>query len=126
MILQFGGQTPLKLALPLLKSGVPIWGTSPLNIDRAENREKFAVLAESLGLLMPPGDTAPTPEEALAVASRLGYPVLVRPSYVLGGRAMRVVYDAGELNAYLTPAWRYHPTTRCCWTNSWKGPWNST
>ena len=101
VILQFGGQTPLKLALPLLKSGVPIWGTSPLNIDRAENREKFAVLAESLGLLMPPGDTAPTPEEALAVASRLGYPVLVRPSYVLGGRAMRVVYDAGELNAYL-------------------------
>ncbi|MEW5785568.1 MAG: carbamoyl-phosphate synthase large subunit [Bacillota bacterium] len=101
VILQFGGQTPLKLALPLLERGIPVWGTSPLDIDRAENRAKFAALVEKLSLRMPPGATAPGAAEAMAVAAALGYPILARPSYVLGGRAMRVIYDANELATYL-------------------------
>ncbi len=101
VILQFGGQTPLKLALPLLELGVKIWGTSPKDIDRAENREKFSAVVEKLRLHSPPGGTAACASEAMRTAERLGYPVLARPSYVLGGRAMCIVYGAAELEEYL-------------------------
>ncbi len=100
VIVQFGGQTPLNLAVPLLRAGVPILGTSPDAIDRAEDRERFQALIHKLGLLQPDNGTAVTLEEAQAVAARIGYPVVVRPSYVLGGRAMDIVYDHGELAAY--------------------------
>jgi len=100
IILQFGGQTPLKLALPLLEEGLPIWGTSPLDIDRAENRRQFAAVINKLNLLSPPCGTAANITEALAVAKQLGFPVLARPSYVLGGRAMRVLYSAADLESY--------------------------
>lgn len=100
VIVQFGGQTPLNLAVPLMRAGVPILGTSPDAIDRAEDRERFQALIEKLGLLQPPNGTAMDLEEALEVAERITYPVVVRPSYVLGGRAMAVVYDAAELTDY--------------------------
>jgi carbamoyl-phosphate synthase large subunit len=101
VVVQFGGQTPLKLAVPLERAGVPILGTSPDAIDRAEDRERFRELLEQLGLRQPESGTARTPGEALAIAARIGYPVMVRPSYVLGGRAMAIVYDEASLNAYL-------------------------
>jgi len=101
VIVQLGGQTPLKLARALTEAGVPLLGTSFENIDRAENRRKFGELVDSLGLLQPASATATSAEEAVTVAERLGWPVLVRPSYVLGGRGMRVVYGAGELSAVL-------------------------
>src|SRR5262249_3172159 len=88
VIVQFGGQTPLKLSVPLERAGVPILGTTPDAIDRAEDRERFEALLEQLGLERPPAGIARSPKEAEAVAQRLGYPVLLRPSYVLGGRAM--------------------------------------
>jgi carbamoyl-phosphate synthase large subunit len=97
VIVQLGGQTPLKLARALSLAGVPLLGTSFDDIDRAENRARFAALVESLGLLQPASTTATTEEDAFAAAERLGYPVLVRPSYVLGGRGMRVVYQPKEL-----------------------------
>ncbi len=100
VIVQFGGQTPLNLAVPLMRAGVPILGTSPDAIDRAEDRERFQALIEKLGLLQPSNGTAMSLEDALAVAERITYPVVVRPSYVLGGRAMAVVYDATELMEY--------------------------
>ena len=100
VIVQFGGQTPLNLAVPLMRAGVPILGTSPDAIDRAEDRERFQALIQKLGLLQPPNGTAMDLEEALEVAERISYPVVVRPSYVLGGRAMAVVYDAAELAEY--------------------------
>ena len=100
VIVQFGGQTPLNLAVPLMRVGVPILGTSPDAIDRAEDRERFQALIQKLGLLQPPNGTAMDLEEALEVAERITYPVVVRPSYVLGGRAMAVVYDAAELADY--------------------------
>ncbi|MCR4667103.1 MAG: carbamoyl-phosphate synthase large subunit [Desulfovibrio sp.] len=100
VIVQFGGQTPLNLAVPLMRMGVPILGTSPDAIDRAEDRERFQALIQKLGLLQPPNGTAMSLEDALEVASRITYPVMVRPSYVLGGRAMAVVYDADDLTAY--------------------------
>ncbi|WP_291441135.1 carbamoyl-phosphate synthase large subunit [Desulfovibrio sp.] len=100
VIVQFGGQTPLNLAVPLMRAGVPILGTSPDAIDRAEDRERFQALIQKLGLLQPPNGTAMNLEDALAVAERITYPVVVRPSYVLGGRAMAVAYDAAELTAY--------------------------
>ena len=100
VIVQFGGQTPLNLAVPLMRAGVPILGTSPDAIDRAEDRERFQALIQKLGLLQPPNGTAMDLEEALEVAERITYPVVVRPSYVLGGRAMAVVYDAAELADY--------------------------
>ncbi|MGE4311677.1 carbamoyl-phosphate synthase large subunit [Desulfovibrio sp.] len=100
VIVQFGGQTPLNLAVPLMRAGVPILGTSPDAIDRAEDRERFQALIQKLGLLQPPNGTAMSLEDALEVAERITYPVVVRPSYVLGGRAMAVVYDAAELTAY--------------------------
>ena len=100
VIVQFGGQTPLNLAVPLMRAGVPILGTSPDAIDRAEDRERFQALIEKLGLLQPPNGTAMDLDQALEVAERITYPVVVRPSYVLGGRAMAVVYDKEELMDY--------------------------
>jgi len=104
VFVQFGGQTPLKLALPLKRAGVPILGTAPESIDRAEDRELFRKLLMELGLKQPPSGTATSLEEALRVAERIGYPVLVRPSYVLGGRAMRIVYDPEELKEWISEA----------------------
>ncbi|MBK9517115.1 MAG: carbamoyl-phosphate synthase large subunit [Anaeromyxobacter sp.] len=104
LIVQYGGQTPLKLAVPLHELGVPIFGTSPDAIDRAEDRERFSAMIEKLGLRQPQNGMARSPEEAFAVAHRIGYPVMVRPSYVLGGRAMEVVYDDADLKRYLTEA----------------------
>ncbi len=100
VLVQFGGQTPLKLAGALEAAGVPILGTSPSAIDLAEDRKSFAGVLARLGLRQPPGETVFTLEEALQSASRLGYPVLVRPSYVLGGRGMETVYRPGELESY--------------------------
>jgi carbamoyl-phosphate synthase large subunit len=104
LIVQYGGQTPLKLAVPLHELGVPILGTSPDAIDRAEDRERFAKLIEKLGLRQPENGVARSAEEAFAVARRIGYPAMVRPSYVLGGRAMEVVYDDADLSTYLREA----------------------
>jgi carbamoyl-phosphate synthase large subunit len=104
VIVQFGGQTPLKLAVPLEREGVPILGTSPDSIDRAEDRERFAELLTRLGLRQPPNGTARSTQEAVAIAARIGYPVLLRPSYVLGGRAMEIVHDEEGLRKYLTQA----------------------
>ncbi|MBI5343319.1 MAG: carbamoyl-phosphate synthase large subunit [Deltaproteobacteria bacterium] len=104
VIVQFGGQTPLKLAVPLEKEGVPILGTSPDSIDRAEDRERFVELLDKLALRQPPNGIARSTEEAVAIASRIDYPVLLRPSYVLGGRAMEIVHDEEGLRKYLTHA----------------------
>src|SRR5450631_4638454 len=93
MIVQFGGQTPLNLSLPLKRAGVPIIGTSPESIDLAEDRKRFGKLLDDLQIPSPPNGTATNAEEACEVARRIGYPVLVRPSYVLGGRAMVIAYD---------------------------------
>jgi carbamoyl-phosphate synthase large subunit len=97
VVVSLGGQTPLKLAHLLERAGIPVLGTSPASIDAAEDREQFNVLCERLGIPQPPGGTAASPEAAVAVANRIGYPVLVRPSYVLGGRAMEIVYDDVDL-----------------------------
>jgi carbamoyl-phosphate synthase large subunit len=104
LIVQYGGQTPLKLAVPLHEAGVPILGTTPDAIDRAEDRERFSALIDRLGLRQPANGMARSAEEAFQVARRIGYPVMVRPSYVLGGRAMEVVYDDADLATYLTEA----------------------
>nr|MDA3835636.1 carbamoyl-phosphate synthase large subunit [Spirochaetales bacterium] len=100
VIIQFGGQTPLNLAVPLAKAGVPILGTQPESIDRAENRELFKAMLNKLGLVQPANGTAVYVEEAVAVAEEIGYPVIVRPSYVLGGRAMKIVYDRKDLENF--------------------------
>jgi carbamoyl-phosphate synthase large subunit len=104
VIVQFGGQTPLKLAVALEKAGVPIIGTSPDAIDRAEDRERFQEMLHKLGLLQPENGTARSFEEAVKVVERIGYPVVVRPSYVLGGRAMEIVYDQENLQRYMKTA----------------------
>ena len=104
VIVQFGGQTPLKLAVPLANAGVKILGTSSDSIDMAEDRERFAALLSRLNLLQPDNGNARSFTEAEQVAASIGYPVLIRPSYVLGGRAMRVVFDEGELEEYMTHA----------------------
>ncbi|MFA5410694.1 MAG: carbamoyl-phosphate synthase large subunit [Candidatus Omnitrophota bacterium] len=104
VIVQLGGQTPLNLAVPLQKAGVNILGTSSDAIDRAEDRKRFAELVDKLGLTQPPNGSAITPEEAKKVARTIGYPVLVRPSYVLGGRAMEIVYDDKSLEYYMRHA----------------------
>src|SRR5438128_4501895 len=109
VVVQFGGQTPLKLAVPLREAGVPILGTSPDAIDRAEDRQRFSELITELGLRQAAGATARSLEEAQAIASSIGYPVLVRPSYVLGGRAMRIVYDAEDLREYMREAVQVSP-----------------
>jgi len=104
VIVQFGGQTPLKLAVPLANAGVKILGTSPDSIDMAEDRKRFATLLSKLNLLQPDNGNARSFTEAEQVAASIGYPVLIRPSYVLGGRAMRVVFDEGELEEYMIHA----------------------
>ena len=104
VIVQYGGQTPLKLALDLEANGVPIIGTSPDMIDAAEDRERFSALLRELSLLQPPNATARTEPEALEKASLLGYPLVVRPSYVLGGRAMEIVHEQRDLERYMREA----------------------
>ena len=103
-VVQFGGQTPLKLALTLQEAGVQILGTSPDSIDLAEDRRRFSQLLWDLGVPQPESGTAVSREEARDVADRIGYPVVVRPSYVLGGRGMAIVFDAGALDRYMTGA----------------------
>jgi carbamoyl-phosphate synthase large subunit len=103
-VVQFGGQTPLKLALPLLDAGVKILGTSPDSIDLAEDRERFSKLLHDLGIPQPASGTAVSREQAREVAERIGYPVVVRPSYVLGGRGMAIVFDSGALDRYMVNA----------------------
>jgi carbamoyl-phosphate synthase large subunit len=109
VIVQFGGQTPLKLADKLHRSGVPIIGTSPDSIDLAEDRKRFGKLMEELGIPQPNHGTAMSFAEALAVAREIGYPVLVRPSYVLGGRAMAIIYDDVALEKYVASAVEISP-----------------
>jgi len=104
VIVQFGGQTPLKLAIPLFEQGVPIVGTSPESIDLAEDRERFGDLIVKLGLNQPESGIAYNLEQARKIAARIGYPVLVRPSYVLGGQAMKIVYDEDSLTGYMKNA----------------------
>jgi len=109
VVVQFGGQTPLKLAVPLRDAGVPILGTTPDAIDRAEDRQRFNALLTELGLHQAAGSTARALDEARAIAARIGYPVLVRPSYVLGGRAMRIVHDDQDLNQFMHEAVQVSP-----------------
>jgi len=104
VIVQFGGQTPLKLAQALEDAGIPILGTTPDSIDLAEDRERFAALVQSLGLKQPANGIARSREEAIAVADTIGYPVLTRPSYVLGGRAMEIVENQAQLETYIREA----------------------
>lgn len=104
VIVQFGGQTPLNLAVPLAKMNVPIIGTSPDSIDRAEDRERFQKFLQKLNLVQPANGTARTTDDAIQIAMEIGYPVVVRPSYVLGGRAMRIVYNEKDLKEYMATA----------------------
>ncbi|HEX4575257.1 MAG TPA: carbamoyl-phosphate synthase large subunit [Gemmatimonadales bacterium] len=109
VVVQLGGQTPLRLTKPLEAAGVPILGTPPDSIDIAEDRERFEALARRLGVTQPANGTARSVAEAVGVAQRIGYPALVRPSYVLGGRAMEIVYDEGSLRDYFEKAARVAP-----------------
>jgi carbamoyl-phosphate synthase large subunit len=104
VIVQFGGQTPLKLSHALAEAGIPILGTSPDAIDLAEDRQRFQGLVTKLGLKQPTNGTATSAKEARAEAARIGYPVLIRPSYVLGGRAMEIIHDAAQLDRYIARA----------------------
>ncbi len=109
VIVQFGGQTPLRLTVPLERAGVPILGTPPDAIDRAEDRRRFADLLADLRLRQAPGGTARSYDEAARIADTIGFPALVRPSYVLGGRGMQIVYDEEDLARYMTEAVRVSP-----------------
>ena len=109
VVVQFGGQTPLKLALALEKEGVPILGTPPDAIDRAEDRERFNALVEDLHLKQPKGGMATSEAQAIHVAEGIGYPIMVRPSYVLGGRAMEIVFDSESLMDYMNRAVKASP-----------------
>ncbi len=109
VVIQFGGQTPLRLAVPLQRAGVKILGTSPDAIDQAEDRRRFSALLSELGIPQPESGTATSLDEAKEVAARIGYPVLVRPSYVLGGRAMAIVYDEAHLDGYAREAVQASP-----------------
>ena len=106
VIVQFGGQTPLKLARDLEAAGVPIIGTTPDQIDRAEDRERFQQMIEALALRQPANTTVRSVEQAVAAAAEIGYPLVVRPSYVLGGRAMEIVYREEDLLRYMNDAVR--------------------
>nr|MCU0331450.1 carbamoyl-phosphate synthase large subunit [Candidatus Kapabacteria bacterium] len=110
VIVTFGGQTPLKLAKRLYDAGVPLIGTSPEGIDLAEDRQRFGDLLDRLGIPCPPWGTALSEDEAVAIAARIGYPVLVRPSYVLGGRAMQICYREESLRSYMANALSQDPT----------------
>ena len=113
VIVQFGGQTPLKLAEPLEKAKVPILGTSPDMIDLAEDRERFKTLLDKLKMRQPKNGIATSPGAARAIADEIGYPVVIRPSYVLGGRAMEIVRDCGQLDRYVAKlAGRSRPAVR--------------
>jgi carbamoyl-phosphate synthase large subunit len=109
VVVQLGGQTPLRLARALEREGVPILGTSPEAIDLAEDRGRFEAITRELGVTQPPSGTASSVEEAVGVAGRVGYPILVRPSYVLGGRAMEIVYDESSLRSYFARTARVAP-----------------
>ena len=109
VIVQFGGQTPLRLSVALEQAGVPIIGTSPDNIDRAEDRKRFKEVLEKIGIQQPQNGTATSLEEARAIAEEIGYPVVVRPSYVLGGRAMEIVYNEESLDRYMRFAVKASP-----------------
>ena len=109
VIVQFGGQTPLNLAMALQEAGVPIIGTSPEDIARSENRQLFKEVLDEIGLMQPPNSTATSSEEASPIAASLGYPVIVRPSFVLGGRAMQIVYDEKLLQEYMDSAVQASP-----------------
>lgn len=109
VIVQFGGQTPLNLCMPLHLAGVPILGTHPENISKAEDRALFQGMLKKLGLTQPDNDTALTIDEAATAAASIGYPVIVRPSFVLGGRAMKIVYDPGELETFIKLALEASP-----------------
>ncbi len=109
VIVQFGGQTAINLAEPLTKAGIKILGTSIEDLDRAENRDLFEQALQALDIPQPPGDTATNTEEAVAIAARIGYPVLVRPSYVLGGRAMEIVENQSDLEDYMKHAVKASP-----------------
>src|SRR5690606_8376842 len=104
VIVQYGGQTPLKICRALEEAGVPIIGTSPDAIDRAEDRERFQQMVQRLNLRQPQNATARSEEEAIAASKAIGYPLVVRPSYVLGGRAMEIVYEEEELKRYMREA----------------------
>ncbi len=109
IIVQFGGQTPLNISVPLEKAGVTILGTTPDSIDRAEDRDRFQKLLKKLNILQPENGIAVNKDEAILVADRIGYPVVVRPSFVLGGRAMEIVYDQTDLERYIDTAVRVSP-----------------
>ncbi len=109
VIVQFGGQTPLNLAMALKEAGVPIIGTSPEDIARSENRQLFKEVLDEIGLMQPPNATVTSSEEAIPIAASLGYPVIVRPSFVLGGRAMQIVYDEKPLQDYMDSAVQASP-----------------
>ena len=109
IIVQFGGQTPLNLSVPLSEAGVKILGTSPDSIDRAEDRERFQVMLKKLQILQPENGIAVNKQEAIQIADRIGYPVVVRPSFVLGGRAMEIVYDRKDLEYYMETAVQVSP-----------------
>ena len=109
VIVQVGGQTPLNLALPLMRAGVPILGTSPESIDKAEDREQTRILLDQLGIKQPESGTGMTEDEALTVADRIGYPVMIRPSYVLGGRAMMVAQNRTEALPFIRAAFKASP-----------------
>ena len=109
IIVQFGGQTPLNLSVPLAETGVKILGTSPDSIDQAEDRERFQVMLKKLGILQPENGIAVNQRQAIQIADRIGYPVVVRPSFVLGGRAMEIVYDQKDLEYYMETAVQVSP-----------------
>ena len=116
-IVQYGGQTPLNLATGLQEAGVNVIGTSPESIDLAEDREKFKRILNEIGLKQPSNDIAIKPEDAAEKAKKLGYPILLRPSFVLGGRGMFIVYDEDELNGVVKEASRLPPVSQFCSIN---------
>ena len=109
LIVQFGGQTPLNIAVPLAEAGAKILGTSPDSIDRAEDRERFQILLKKLDILQPQNGIATNKDQAIKIAEEIGYPVVVRPSFVLGGRAMEIVYDSKDLQYYMETAVKVSP-----------------